>query len=80
MYALEHTPRSLGKLRTLSSKVGKFSLRELYALAHTVYRNTAVHGERKEVRGRVRVETGSEMCVIGSEECARGEGKESEWC
>jgi len=44
--------------------VGKFSVRELYALAHTVYRNTALHGEKKELSYRVRVETASEKCLV----------------
>jgi len=60
MYALEHTSRSPGKSRSLSSELGKFSLRELYALAHTAYRNTALHGEKKELSDRVRVETHQE--------------------
>jgi len=60
MYALEHTSRSPGKSRSLSSELGKFSLRELYALAHTAYRNTALHGEKKELSDRVRAETHQE--------------------
>jgi len=57
--------------------VGNFSLRELYALAHTVYRNTALHGEKKEVSDPVRAETGSEMCLTASEECPTRQGRES---
>jgi len=49
----------------------------LYALAHTVHRNTSLHGEKKELSDAVRAETGSEMCLTASEECPTRQGRES---